>query len=323
MIYIPEERVKRSISIKTVLPILRQAYEDSADGQTYAGGRIIMPIRGEENTGQWLVANCLNAPYFGAKFSSAFPGNAHKGIPSTLSQTSIYSTETGELIAVVEANYLTALKTGGSAAIATELMARKDSSRLGIIGSGLQAFSQVLAIQEVRRLTEVHVYGLDSARLSDFIRRIEEIKNRPYSVIAAKSAEACVSASDILCTCTTSHTPVFDGAALMPGTHINAIGSYTPFMQEIDQKTVAKAARIMTEDVDGLWSVAGDILIPLENGVIGKDKVKGSIGDVLAGTIPGRVSDGEITLYESVGFCVLDIALALAVFQMLKSADER
>lgn len=319
MIYINEEQVRRVVTMKTALPVFRQAYKDSVDGQIYAGGRIVMPIRGEENSGQWLVANCLNAPFFGAKFSSAFPGNAKKGIPSTISQTSLYSAETGELIAVVEANHLTAIKTGGSAAIATDLMARRDAGRLGIIGSGLQAFSQVLGIQEVRPLTEVHVYDRNPARVEDFVRRIEEIRNRPYAIFAAESAEACVSASDMLCTCTTSHTPVFDGDALEAGTHINAIGSYMPFMQEIDQKTVVRSDKIVTEDVDGLWAAAGDFLIPFGKGLIAREKVIGSVGEVLTGKIAGRDSAEEITLYKSVGFCVLDVAIAGAVFQMLES----
>lgn len=317
MIYITEEQVKDVVTMKMALPVFRQAYIDCVHGQIYAGDRIVMPIRGEENCGQWLVANCLNVPFFGSKFSAAFPGNAKKGIPSTISTTSLYSAETGELAAVLEANYLTAIKTGGSAAIATDLMAKKDACRLGVIGSGLQAFSQVLAIQEVRALTQVSVYDVSPERVADFIRRIGETQNRPYAIVPAESAEACVSASDIICTCTTSHTPVFEGKSLKPGTHVNAIGSYTPFMQEIDEETVVRAAKIITEHVDGLWAAAGDILIPFEKGLITRDKVAGSVGDVLTGGLPGRESDDAITLYESVGSCVLDIAIAVAVFRML------
>lgn len=316
MICISEKQIEEVVTMKMALPVFRQAYEDCVNGDIYAGDRIVMPIRGEENCGQWLVANCKNVPFFGSKFSSVFPGNVSKGIPSVISKISLYSAETGELLALIDANYLTAIKTGGSAGIATDLMARKDASRLGIIGSGLQAFSQILAIQEVRELTELYIYDIFPDRVENFIKKIEKIQNRPYKIIAAKTADECVSASDIISTCTTSLKPVFSAGALQPGTHINAIGSFTPFMQEIDDETVIKSSKVITEHVDGLWAAAGDILIPFNKGMITEEKVNGSVGDVLTKRIAGRENDEEITLYESVGSCVLDIAIAIAVYNL-------
>jgi ornithine cyclodeaminase/alanine dehydrogenase-like protein (mu-crystallin family) len=316
MLCISEKEIEEAITMEIALPVFRQAYEDSANGLIYAGDRIVMPIRGEANCGQWLVANCKHLPFFGSKFSAVFPGNVSKGMPSVLSKISLYSAETGEMLAIIDANYLTAVKTGGSAAIATDLMAKKDADRLGIIGTGLQAVSQVMAIQEVRALTELHVYDTSPERIEAFIEKIKEKQNRPYQLIAAQSADDCVSAADIVCTCTTSLTPVFSAHALRPGTHINAIGSYTPFMQEIDEETVIKAGKIITEHVDGLWAAAGDILIPFNKGLITKDKVQGSVGDVLTKRIAGRANDEEITLYESVGSCVLDIAIAIEVYKI-------
>ncbi|MGQ3380872.1 ornithine cyclodeaminase family protein [Priestia endophytica] len=314
---ITEEQVQNILDMELVLPAIKEAYEDCVEGKIYAGNRIFMPIRGEKNVGQWLVANCTNKPFFGSKFSSVFPGNFEKGMPSTISKISLYSAETGELQALIDANYLTAIKTGGSAAIATDLMARKDANKLGIIGSGLQAFSQVLAIQEIRPIKELYVYDIDPGRVESFIERIEEIKNRPYKIIAAKTNDECVSSSDIICTCTTSLTPVFKGSLVKPGTHINAIGSFTSFMQEIDTETVLKSNKVITEHVEGLWEAAGDILIPFEQGKITKDKVSGTVGDVLTGKIPKRENEQEITLYESVGSGVLDIALSIAVYNKL------
>ncbi|MGE7904369.1 ornithine cyclodeaminase family protein [Peribacillus sp. NPDC094092] len=314
---ITEEQVQNILEMELVLPVIKEAYEDCVKGEIHAGNRIFMPIRGEKNVGQWLVANCTNKPFFGSKFSSVFPGNLKKGLPSTISKISLYSAETGELQALIDANYLTAIKTGGSAAIATDLMAREDANKLGVIGSGLQAFSQVLAIQEIRPIEELYVYDINPERVESFIERIEKIKNRPYKIIAAKTADECVSSSDIICTCTTSLTPVFKGSSVIPGTHINAIGSFTSFMQEIDTETVLKSDKVITEHVEGLWEAAGDILIPFEQGKITKDKVSGTVGDVLAGKISKRENEQEITLYESVGSGVLDIALSIAVYTKL------
>lgn len=315
-----EEQVKKVMDMNMVLSAIKEAYKNCIEGKMYAGSRIFMPIRGEENVGQWLVANCTNKSYFGSKFSSVFPENIKIGLPSTNSKISLYSAETGELQALVDANYLTAIKTGGSAAIATDLMARKKASKLGVIGTGLQAYSQVLAIQEIRDLDVLYVYDLDAARVTKFIKMIEEIKNKPYAIIASETADGCVAESDIVCTCTTSKKPVFSGSVLKEGTHVNAIGSFTSFMQEIDTETVLKADKVITEHVEGLWEAAGDILIPFNKGKITKEKVYGTVGEVLTGKISGRESEQEVTLYESVGSGVLDIALSIAVYDSLNKS---
>jgi ornithine cyclodeaminase len=278
-----------------------------------------LPIRGEENVGQWLVANSLDKPYFGMKFSSVFPKNRELGLPVTISKISLFSAETGVIQAMLDADYLTAIKTGGSAAVATDLMARKDATVLSIIGTGLQAYSQVLAIQEVRKIEKLYVYDLDISRAQNFVKMIETAQNRPYDLIATNSAVECVTNADILCTCTASKVPVFSGKDLKSGTHINAIGSFTPFMQEIDAETVQRANKVITEHVEGLWDAAGDILIPYNEGKITKDKVTGSVGEVLVGRVVGRENDDEITLYESVGSAVLDIALAIVVYEQLST----
>ena len=317
LIIIPEEKAAAVLDMQAALTAVREAYCACDRGVMFPGGRIAMPLSREGTTGQWLTAVCTEPPCFGFKFSANFPENIKNGLPAVRSTISLFSGEDGAQLAQIGANHLTALKTGAGAAVATDLLARSDAHRLGIIGTGVQAFLQVQAIQEVRELTELRVYDMSPARMEAFMERVEAVKNHPYQIIPCESANECVAASDIVCTATPSLTPVFDGAALQPGTHLNAIGSYTPLMQEIDAETVQKAAFVVTEHVEGLWTAAGDILIPLEQGLISRDKVRGSVGDVLVGKIPGRRSDTEITLYESVGSCVLDVAIAIAVYQWI------
>lgn len=318
MLRISEEQVKEILSMGKVIPTIKDAYRANVEGTFYAGDRIFMPVRDEENVGQWLVANTETQPYFGSKFSAVFPKNPKHGLPSVISTISLYSRENGTLKALIDADYLTAIKTGANAAVATDLLARKDAKVLGIIGTGLQAFSQVLAIQEVREIDKLIVSDVDETRVQNFITMIEKIKNHNYDIIAASSNDDLVSQSDIICTCTPSHTPVFDGNKLKPGTHVNAIGSFTSFMQEIDSITVKRSSKIITEHLEGLWGAAGDILIPLGNGEITKDVVTGTIGEALVGKIPTREHDEEITLHESVGSGVLDIALSILVFEELQ-----
>lgn len=314
---ITESDVRQTLSMPFVLSSIKEAYKDAEAGKLYSGNRIFMPVRGEENVGQWLVANSTNKPYFGSKFSAVFPGNTKINLPGTISKISLYSAETGELLSLIDANDLTSVKTGGSSAVATDLMARKDASKLGIIGTGEQALYQVLAIQEVRQIETLYVSGRNPDRIAAFTEKINEIKNRPYNIIITETAEECVASSDIVCTCTNSKVPVFNGVALKAGTHINAIGSFTTYMQEIDTDTVKKADKIVTEHTEGLWEAAGDLVIPHEAGEITKDKLLGSIGEALTGKIPLRETAEEITINESVGSGVLDIALSIAVYERL------
>ena len=318
MIIIPEEQAAGMLDIQTCLDTVRDAYRACVKGEMYPGDRIAMPLIGE-NSGQWLTAVCTREPFFGFKFSAVFPGNPKLGMPTDQSTISLFSAVNGEQLALIGANYLTALKTGSGAGVATDLLARTDACRLGIVGTGTQAFTQVLAIQEVRQLKELRIFDMSQERMDAFAERIAKAQNHPYEIIKCTSGNDCVAGSDIVCTVTPSRKPVFDAAALQPGTHLNAIGSFTPFMQEIAEETVQKASFVVTEHVDGLWAAAGDILIPYEKGLITRDKVRGSVGDVLVGSIPGRKDAQEITMYESVGSCVLDTAIAIAVYKKAKT----
>ena len=320
MIQIPEEQAAEMLDIKTGMKAVREAYLACGRGEMYPGGRIAMPLALEGTAGQWLTAVCTEQPYFGAKFSAVFPDNRKNNMPTDQSTISLYSNINGEQLALIGANYLTALKTGSGAGVATDLLARPDACRLGIIGTGTQAYTQVLAIQEVRPLTELRVYDMAPERMEAFEQRILAVQNRPYKIIFCGSGNECVAESDIVCTVTPSRRPVFDAEALQPGTHLNAIGSFTPFMQELPEGAVQKAAFVVTEHVDGLWEAAGDLLIPYEKGMITREKVRGSVGDVLTGKVPGRQSAAEITLYESVGSCVLDVAIAIAVYSQAKKS---
>ncbi|KAK2616869.1 hypothetical protein QQS21_000247 [Conoideocrella luteorostrata] len=249
--------------------------------------------------------------------------NLRKGLPVTILTISLYSDQTGQLEAVVEANALTAIKTAGSAATATELLSRKDSSRLAIIGSGMQAFNQVLAICEVRDIRHVVVYDLDPAQAEKFIGFLKASDGFDINTEVAQSADTAVSKADIVCTCTTSKKPVFHVSRLRLATHVNAIESFSPDMQEIDADTVLRSGCVFTEHVDGLWAAAGDILKPYQSGLIDRSKVTGSLGELLSGSVTGRKSQEQITCYESVGSAVLDLALAVETYQLVSGATNR
>lgn len=315
MLFVEEKEVESYLDMPKALGIIEEAFKACSHDEIFYVDRITLPVRGNESSCIWLPACMKNKPFFGIKYAASFPSNVAKNIPTVISQISLYSADSGELLGIVGANYLTSIKTGGAAGVATKAMARQDANKLGVIGTGIQAFTQILAIQEVRDLQEVYVYDLDEARMHDFIARLEKAKNRDYKIVAYNDANKLAHDCDILCTCTPSTKPVFDSSVIRKGTHVNAIGSFTPFMQEIDENMVVMADKLVTEHVDEMLKVAGDILIPLEKGLIDTSKVTGSVGDVLIGKAVGRENDDQITLYESNGSGVLDIAIATAVYE--------
>jgi ornithine cyclodeaminase/alanine dehydrogenase-like protein (mu-crystallin family) len=241
---------------------------------------------------------------------SVFPGNPARGLPLIHAVVIVVDAETGRPVALMDGTYLTALRTGAASGAATELLARPGTRVAAIFGAGAQARTQLEAICTVRPIEKVWVYDPvpEAARAY-----IEEMKGRgqpvPADVAVADSPAQAVGEADVICTATTSTAPVFDDADLKPGVHINGIGSYTPEMQEIPAQTVARA-RVVVDSRSASLAEAGDLIIPMTEGLISHASIHGEIGEVAAGVISGRRSDDEVTFFKSVGVAVQDVAVA-------------
>jgi ornithine cyclodeaminase len=315
MLILSENDVKKVLTMADVIDSVEAAYRDYSEGLVDIPRRITLHVRKENNDAIFLTANYHSMPFYGVKQASSFPDNMDRGKETVLADIHLYSAETGEPLSLVSAVWLTAVKTGAASAVTTKYLSRQGASVLAVIGTGVQAHSQVEGIQQVRDLQEVRLFDLNRERAENFRKRIEKIRNRGYEITIAKSADDCVDGADIVTTTTTSTRPVFSGAALKEGTHINAVGSFTPSMQEIDSDTVLRAGKIVTDNRQETWSVAGDLLVPLRDGLITKSKLYGEVGDIVSGKISGRENKQEITLYESVGFAALDIAVAVTAYR--------
>ena len=320
MLLISESQLKQALRMEDAIQAVKAAFRDYSLGLVHVPGRVSMNIRGAANSSIFLAANYLSIPYYGVKHACSFPGNKEKGLDTVISDIHLYSAETGKLLAMISANYLTAIKTGAAAAVATDILARKGVTTLAIFGTGVQARTQLEAIQQVRPIGHLKLFDTSQLRARDFLQYVETVRNGDFPVTVCKSAAECVSGSEVICTTTTSLTPVFSGDCLSDGVHINAIGSFTPAMQEIDSQTVVRAGKIVTDNRDETWAVAGDLLVPLSEGAITRSRIYGELGDIVSGKIPGRENDEEITIYESVGFAALDIAVAVAAFEKARAA---
>jgi len=206
----------------------------------------------------------------------------------------------------VPANYLTDLRTAATSAVATKFLARESVRVLGVFGTGRQARSHIKVIPRVRCFKQVLVCGRDAEASRNFAASMSAETGLP---VAATDARTCAAESDVLCTCTSSQTPVFDGNLLRAGVHLNLVGSFQPHAREVDSSTVQRA-RVFVESYEGAPAEAGDLLIPMQEGVISHTHVAGDLHELTSGKKPGRTSADDITLFKSVGCALEDLATA-------------
>jgi ornithine cyclodeaminase/alanine dehydrogenase-like protein (mu-crystallin family) len=245
--------------------------------------------------------------FFGTKIVSVFPRNVEKKLSTLQAAYLLNDPTTGELLALMDGILLTAMRTGATSALATKYLSRKNSETLGIIGAGAQAPFQAEAISKVRPIHRMLVYDKERKIAETFSGAVSNSLRIPVHVMA--SPRDVVVESDILVTVTTSTTPVFDGRHLKGGTHINAVGAYTPEMRELDDFTIGKS-KIVVDTYEGCMAEAGDLLIPIRNGKLSKENIYADLGEIVLGQKPARTADDEITLFESVGFALEDLVVA-------------
>lgn len=272
----------------------------------------VMPVRMRvevEGRGVLLVMPCYDSavPGLGAKLVTDFE-NAAERVQATYV---LLDPVTGTPRAVMAANYLTDLRTAATSAVATRHMACRDAKVLGIFGTGRQARSHIEVMTAVRRFERVLVCGSTAERSQAFAAAMA---NELRLAVEPADARSCASQADVICTCTTSPTPILDGKWLRPGTHLNLVGSFQPGKREVDSETVRRA-RVAVDTYEGALAEAGDLLIPMREGVIGAEHVIADLHELASGKKPGRISAGEITVFKSVGCALEDLVTATLACQ--------
>jgi alanine dehydrogenase len=219
--------------------------------------------------------------------------------------------QTGMALARMEANYLTDVRTAATSAVATDLLACKDVETLGIFGSGRQAVAHFAALPRVRNFKRFLVCGSGRSDLAAFR---DKMKSDLGLNLETTNAETLARESDVICTCTTSPAPLFDGNWLRPGTHLNLVGAFQPETREVDDVTV-KRARIVVDTYEGALQEAGDLLIPIKNGTIDRSHIAADLHEIASGKKPARRSAESITLFKSVGCALEDLVTAQLIYQ--------
>ncbi|MBI3953143.1 MAG: ornithine cyclodeaminase family protein [Chloroflexi bacterium] len=228
----------------------------------------------------------------------------------------LYSAETGQLQAIIEADRLGQMRTGAASGVATKYMARRDASVLGVFGAGWQARSQVEAISKVRSLSEVRVFSRKAEHREACARELSTALR--LKVVPVAEPKQAVQGCQIVATITTAREPVFEGTWLEPGTHINAAGSNYLIKAEVDNETLKRCAIIVTDTLETARLESGDLLGPIERGTVRWEQVW-ELGDVVAGLKPGRRSEQDITLFDSHGLALWDTAVAAEVYKQARA----
>ena len=251
-------------------------------------------------------------PAYGLKAICVFPGNPALGQDAHQGGVLLSSARTGELLAVVNGSALTEIRTAAVSAVATRLLARADAVHLAIVGTGVQARAHALAISASRPLAGIRIAGRQPGRAS---RLAEDLRGQlAVPVVACDGARDAVEGASIVVTATSSAVPVLRRAWLAEGTHINAVGACLPAAREIDPATMADAA-LFVDSRESAAAESGDFLLAVAEGAIGAGHIRAEIGEVLTGTAPGRRDEREITLFESLGLAVEDLAGAAYLYR--------
>jgi ornithine cyclodeaminase/alanine dehydrogenase-like protein (mu-crystallin family) len=296
-IFLDEHEVADLLDMDGCIAALDQAFREKAEGTAANLPRRRLPFQGRRFH---LMAGTMQVRgYLGLKAYGAARG-----------QDVLLYKEGEGIVAFLRSGRLGQVRTGAASGLATKYMARADASRLGCFGTGHQAETQIEAIARVRKLDSIHVYGRDAQKRKTFAEKMSALLEQ--EVIPVESAADAVRGRDIVVTITNASQPVFDGKLLEPGAHINAAGGNVRINREIDEVAVTRAGTITADDVEAAKLESGDLNWPIERALLAWEKVY-ELAPVVAGLMPGRRSEDEITLFESQGIGLEDVAAAAHV----------
>ncbi len=317
-LYLSAAEIERLLPHGECIEAMAQALTALARGEAVVPLRSMLWTPGREGLLGVMPGYLAGSPpLLGIKVISFFPGAHEVGLDSHQGSVLLFEAQYGAPLAILDAATVTAIRTAAVSALATRLLARPEASDLAILGAGVQAWHHLAAVREVRRLAQVRLWNRTAARAEALAARARA--ELGLEVEVAASAQAAVEGADIVCTTTASRQPVLRGAWLAPGTHVNAVGSSMPAAQEVDGETVARSL-VFADRRESALAESGDLLGAVRDGAVADVRIEAELGDVLLGRHPGRRSAEEITLFESLGLAVEDVAAARHVYERATAA---
>lgn len=317
MLILNAEDVKTTLPMKEAIEAMKAAYASLTDGTADVPQRIHLSVPNHDAISLFMPAYLKNEAdeALAVKIVSLFPGNPARGLAYIQAAVLVLETDTGRANALLEGSTLTAIRTGAGSGAAIDLLARKDSKVLAIFGAGPQGKTQLEAACAVREIEKVFIYNPTQAKAEKFVEEMSAIHK---NIHIAKNPKEAIEDADIICTATGSTQAVFDDKDIKAGTHISAIGAYTPEMQELPIETVARS-KIVVDSFGTVMSEAGDIVKALKANLITEKNIHAELGEIVLGKKVGRENEEEITFFKSVGNAAQD---AMAAQVALKNAKK-
>jgi len=303
--------VQRAVSIPEAIGLVREAFIELSARQACVPLRTQIDVPRHAGTVLYMPVYLPGRELLAVKVISLFPHNAAAGRPLIHALVLVNDARTGIPLAVLDGARLTAIRTAAASGLATDLLARRTAAVAAIFGAGVQGRTQLEALCAVRPIRHAYIFDCDPERAARFAREMGAKLALPV-VVADRPAQ--LREADVIVTVTTSTTPVFAHADVKPGAHINALGAYKPEEREIPAQTVC-AARVVVDQRAPCLAEAGDLILPLAQGLIQPDHIYAELGEIAAGIKSGRASDTEYTLFKSVGNAVQDAAVAAQVLE--------
>lgn len=313
MLVLSRQDVEQLLTMRDALAAVEEGFRQLAQGNVVMPQRaatVIAPYKGLHLSMPAFVGGDIGA--LTIKIVTVYGDNpANHNLPTIQGLLLVHDAQTGQVVAMMDAEHLTATRTGAASGVATNYLARPDAETVTLFGAGALGPAQLAAVCAVRPIRRAYVITRSGDKDADFCTRMAN--ELGIEVHATRNTEAAVTQADIICTATNSATPLFPGTWVRPGTHINAVGAYTRTMRELDTVTIQRS-RVFVDHHPAAGAEAGDILMPIAEGAVTYAQVIGALGDVINGTVTGRTSPAEITVFKSVGLAMQDAVTAARLY---------
>jgi ornithine cyclodeaminase/alanine dehydrogenase-like protein (mu-crystallin family) len=310
--FLSAEDVRKSLPMAEAVEIMKRAFAYLSAGQAVVPPRIHLDVCDGRGVALFMPSYLPAAERIGLKMITLCGDNPARGLPRIQALMCVLDATTGTPLAMMDGTVLTAIRTGAASGAATDLLARAESCTAAIFGAGVQGRTQLEAVCAVRPVRKAWVFDVSRELAESFAQDMGPALH--IDVQTAGSAAEALRDADIVCTATTSKTPVFSDGEIRPGVHLNAVGSYQPDVQEIPVETVLRALLVVDHRASALEE-PGDLLIPLAQGLFREDHIHAELGELVAGSKPGRTSPETVTMFKSVGVAVQDLAAAVHVLR--------
>ncbi len=308
---IKSSEIKQHFSMLEAIDAMAEAFASLSSGESFVPQRLVT-THGEPPMSLFLKpAFVAPKKKVSIKILTQKKLGALNGIPAIIGVIMLIDTITGEVLSIMDGEYLTALRTGAASGLATKYFARAESDTLAIFGCGAQGRTQLEAVSAVRNISKVWIYDKNMKMAENFI---SEMKAKINADIIIADNLNILKNCDIICTATNSESPLFQKKHIKEGVHINAIGSYKPMMQELDPY-ILQHASIYVDQKEACLAESGDLIKPISSGIFKSNHLKGEIGNFILKKIKGRNSEQEVTVFKSVGVAIQDFAVANKVYE--------